>query len=391
MSARDEFSPKTKEILAKRAGYFCSFETCGAVTVGPSSSDKRVANVGVASHIAAAAKGGPRFDPKMTPEQRKSEANGIWLCQIHGKHVDDDTGLFKASELRLEKSRAEKRAQARIGRPFQVTKKPLLLLQHDTLKPTIDPPGVSDLPGLLQGRVLEAGVASFVDHLAAKGITVPSLQAVVASMVAEEGALRASLSNPQVDVLYFGFPHVPFGVLAGCIAGSHRHVRLVEHDRKSGQFRWTLGDEIEVAAPVMRSRRTGHLARLFVSVSADVDERLANPVVSARESAADLRVGIKNPHRGAISDERQARLLVEDIAREVDANLSGLPDVDALHVFAAVPVSVAFLLGQRVFSGTALPPVVIHNLVAMPRPAYRWGLNLADALAGRRAITIRGD
>lgn len=391
MSARDEFSPKTKEILAKRAGYFCSFETCGAVTVGPSNSAKRVANVGVASHIAAAAKGGPRFDPKMTPQQRKSESNGIWLCQIHGKHVDDDTGLFKAPHLRQEKKKAEQRAQARIGRPFQVAKKPLLLLQHDTLKRTINPPGPNDLPGLLQGRSLETGVASFVDHLTSKGSTVASLQAVVASMVADQGALKASLTNPQVDVLYFGFPHVPFGVLAGCIAGSHRHVRLVEHDRKSGQFTSTLGDEIEVAAPIARSRRTGRLARLFVSVSNEVDERLANPVVPAKESAVDLRVGLKNPYRGAISDERQARLLVEEIAREVDSNLGGLPNVDAVHVFAAVPVSVAFLLGQRVFSGTALPPVVIHNLAATPRPAYRWGLNLADALAGRRAITIHGD
>ena len=390
MSARDEFSKTTKDTLAKRVGYFCSFESCGAVTVGPASSEKRVANVGVASHIAAAAPGGPRFDATMTPEERKSESNGIWLCQIHGKHVDDDTALYEVARLREEKKKAEERAQARIGLPLPESTKPLLLLQHDTLKATIDPPGLKDLPGLFQGRPIENGVASFVDHLTNKGMTVGALQAVVASMVADEGALKASLVNPKVDVLYFGFPHVPFGVLAGCIAGSHRHVRLVEHDRKSGRFTWNPDDDIKVAEPVTKTRRGGRAARLFVSVSAEVDERLADPVVASTASRIDLRVGIENPRRGAITQERQARLLVKEIAKAVDSKMSGLPNVDSVHVFAAVPVSIAFLLGQHVFSGTALPPVVVHNLSSNPQPAYRWGLNLADALAGRRAITIHG-
>ena len=47
-------------------------------------------NIGEAAHICAAAPGGPRYDPSMTPEQRKSASNGIWLCRNHAKAVDSD-------------------------------------------------------------------------------------------------------------------------------------------------------------------------------------------------------------------------------------------------------------------------------------------------------------
>ena len=63
---RDEFSPSTKERAAKRAAYRCAF--CGKPTIGPSFENNRaVSNTGVAAHICAAAPGGKRYDPNMTP------------------------------------------------------------------------------------------------------------------------------------------------------------------------------------------------------------------------------------------------------------------------------------------------------------------------------------
>ena len=63
--------------------------------------------VGVAAHITAAASGGPRFDPSLTPEERRGQSNGIWLCQIHGKQVDLDSGHFAVEMLRSWKQTAE--------------------------------------------------------------------------------------------------------------------------------------------------------------------------------------------------------------------------------------------------------------------------------------------
>ena len=85
---RDDFSKRTVETLAKRAGYRCS--KCNSHTVGPATDPEGTVMVGVAAHIRAASKGGPRYDAAMTPRQREDIRNGIWLCQVDAKLIDDD-------------------------------------------------------------------------------------------------------------------------------------------------------------------------------------------------------------------------------------------------------------------------------------------------------------
>lgn len=104
---RDEFSQEVKLTLAHRVGLRCSFQECRQLTAGPTDDPARRMNVGVASHITAAAEGGPRFNPSLTPEQRKSAQNGIWLCQIHGKMVDNDEEHYTEAMLRSWKAAAE--------------------------------------------------------------------------------------------------------------------------------------------------------------------------------------------------------------------------------------------------------------------------------------------
>ena len=78
---RDDFSAKVKGLLAKRVGYVCSNPNCRKQTSGPQKDSNKTINIGVAAHITAASSKGPRFDKSLTNEQRKSESNGIWLCQ----------------------------------------------------------------------------------------------------------------------------------------------------------------------------------------------------------------------------------------------------------------------------------------------------------------------
>ena len=70
----------------------------------------KVTNIGVAAHICAAAKGGPRYDASMTPEERKSPENGIWLCQSCSKLIDTDTSRYPKALLQSWKQLAEQTA-----------------------------------------------------------------------------------------------------------------------------------------------------------------------------------------------------------------------------------------------------------------------------------------
>ena len=72
-SHRDEFPSGVKSVIAHRAGFRCSKPDCRALTIGPSARHSdAVSNIGVASHITAASKGGPRFDASMSTEARRS-------------------------------------------------------------------------------------------------------------------------------------------------------------------------------------------------------------------------------------------------------------------------------------------------------------------------------
>jgi hypothetical protein len=109
---RDDFDLKTKETLAKRVGSKCSY--CGRGTTGPQEDSSKSVNVGVAAHITAASVGGKRFDASLTPEQRSSIDNGIWLCQTCAKLIDDDEARFPVDKLKELKSNAEAKASAAI-------------------------------------------------------------------------------------------------------------------------------------------------------------------------------------------------------------------------------------------------------------------------------------
>jgi hypothetical protein len=107
---RDEFPTSVKDALSKRVAFRCSNPKCGVTTSGPHTEATRYVNLGVASHITAAASGGPRFDESLTPEERVSIDNGIWLCQRCGKLVDNDPSRYSVTLLRAWKVSAEARA-----------------------------------------------------------------------------------------------------------------------------------------------------------------------------------------------------------------------------------------------------------------------------------------
>ncbi|WP_200873802.1 NACHT domain-containing protein [Bordetella bronchiseptica] len=102
--------------IAKRAGWLCSFPTCRKPTVGATSDDEGEINIGTAAHICAAAPGGPRYDETMSPEERSSVKNGIWMCRDHGKAIDSTDPEFTVERLREWKKQAENESWRRVLR-----------------------------------------------------------------------------------------------------------------------------------------------------------------------------------------------------------------------------------------------------------------------------------
>lgn len=100
MNNRDNFSQRTKDILAKRVAFHCSNPECRCHTcMAGSDSDKQI-TIGIAAHISAAAPGGPRYDPDLSPAERKHIDNAIWLCSNCASMIDRDEKLYTIDVLK---------------------------------------------------------------------------------------------------------------------------------------------------------------------------------------------------------------------------------------------------------------------------------------------------
>lgn len=107
---RDEFTEKTKHVIQNRAGNRCSNPECRVLTSGPNAHPEKATKTGVAAHITGASPGGPRYNPNLTSEQRRSVLNGIWVCRRCADFIDTDYMNYPVSLLQNWKEEAEKEA-----------------------------------------------------------------------------------------------------------------------------------------------------------------------------------------------------------------------------------------------------------------------------------------
>jgi hypothetical protein len=134
---RDNFTPKTKLQIAKRSGWLCSDPECRHPTVGATSDGAGEIMLGEASHICAAAPGGPRYDVGMSEAERRSPKNGIWMCKLHAKSVDSDDPKFTVELLRCWKKLAEEHSHRSVlyndaARPAKVSEGVLAKRLHES-------------------------------------------------------------------------------------------------------------------------------------------------------------------------------------------------------------------------------------------------------------------
>jgi len=104
---RDDFTQKTKLALQHRVGNCCSNPDCRRKTTGPNSDHSKASSIGVACHITAASKNGPRYDSDLSSEDRTSVLNGIWLCESCAKMIDVDVVRYPVELLYSWKHQAE--------------------------------------------------------------------------------------------------------------------------------------------------------------------------------------------------------------------------------------------------------------------------------------------
>lgn len=151
--------------------------------------------VGVSAHITAASPEGPRYDSTMSAEERRSPSNGIWLCQIHAKAIDDDEERFSVSLLHAWKNEAERRARDEIGRPQEREHNPRLI-EH---RLTVNTAPRSDIYQLVEHFVGDIGLDHRWGHRAAEAVFL-TLYELAVNAFEHSGAQSIELVSEQTAV-----------------------------------------------------------------------------------------------------------------------------------------------------------------------------------------------
>lgn len=278
-------------------------------------------------------------------------------------------------------------------RPFDEPKLPtgtvprpdLVLICHQALSQVRMTPGHVDAPRLLENRRL---VEVSIDQTQALGKNRRSnLAEQVRRLTKPSGELMTALSKPGVELLYYGFPLVPFAVLAGYLAKATQHVYVIEFDREKQRFAWDESPSsafppLEMQGPV---QGTGKALQLRLSISSEVKLADCETVLLARDVRVDLHFKVAQPAFGIVRREEQAQAYRRMLRARLNQCMAEIDGIESIHVFAAVPVSIAFLLGQ-VLSATAFPRCYVYNFnnKAVPKPGYEWRLSLDDAVDNKK-------
>src|SRR4051812_34540853 len=96
---KDDFSKRTRGILAERVAFLCSNPDCHRLTVGPHSAVDQSLRIGRACHVKGAAPKSARYDVAQPSEERRSIRNGIWLCAICSDLIDKDESTYPTGLL----------------------------------------------------------------------------------------------------------------------------------------------------------------------------------------------------------------------------------------------------------------------------------------------------
>ncbi|MBM7843781.1 hypothetical protein [Herpetosiphon giganteus] len=120
MAKRDpnEFTQPTVKKLAERAGYICSNPRCKAHTVGPHAEDVRAVITGEGAHIRGGKPKSARYNSSMTPAERSTITNGIWLCGRCASLIDKDERTYTVEVLYSWKKADEQEISNKISGVF---------------------------------------------------------------------------------------------------------------------------------------------------------------------------------------------------------------------------------------------------------------------------------
>lgn len=192
---------------------------------------------------------------------------------------------------------------------------------------------------------------------------------------------------PQAGIAYFGLAPIPLAVHLGTLTERWPAIHVFQRRHDAGRsWQYAGGSEVGVTgadAPTEPSRSSDP-AMIAINVTNKVDLEAARAAVGA--TSAEIEIGTELLGEDVLTSSAALQAVGQRFRRALDLIARNRPAATDVHLFAAVPCGLAFLLGTFVTS-TRDPQVVTYQYHRGQEPRLREALRVPDRHAPSIPIT----
>jgi hypothetical protein len=353
-------TPKTRAVVWARGAGRCYF--CNKSLIGDLVSGNDDANFGLIAHIVAEEVGGPRGDPVRSKLLADNPANLMLMCYVHHKLIDvDELAAYPENRLQEMKSEHEARVATlteilperashvlRYGAKIGALESPVSFTRvRVAMLPKRYPAGGNSV-GI---EIVGSAATDFEDSF---WTTEPDNLRRQFETIVRPRIISREITHLSV----FGLGPIPLLVQLGALLGDIVPADIYQLHREPAGWGWAeSGDSIQFQ--IDSPQKTGLAVGLRVSISAPItDERI---VAVLGPDAPIWSLSATKPGNDVMrheADLREFRRNMRTLYNDIKARHG---ERAVIHLFPAVPVSVAIEIGRVRMPKSDLPLIVYDN------------------------------
>ena len=298
-------------------------------------------NFAQVAHINAYSPGGARYKDGMTEDELNGFDNLMLLCHEHHKMIDDNADAYPEEVLIRHKEDWESSIAGFVGglapsRALVTT----MLLPAGGMSPHVTP---TELSAALHGKGLYAANPKAYDF--AKGVAFPCrLQDASGQIERRMAAFEDSYDDQTIPVAVFALAPQPLLIKLGSLLGGMRDVRIFQPSRVGRGWAWPEGgNPIDFSArQISDGLQDSCHASLVISLSGVINMKT---IVDIPNGSPVYELTTTDPDTGIVTSEETVRTFVNEVTSLIDDIHESYPRVKELHVYPAMPASLAVGFG----------------------------------------------
>lgn len=357
-------SPKTRSVIWGKGAGHCYFPGCNESLIGDLVAGNEDANFGFVAHIVAETPGGPRGDPVRSPLLEDEPSNLVLMCGVHHKLIDVDE-IDDYPEQRLLEIKAAHEDRIAIvtaiapDRSSHVLRYGAKIGDHESLV-SFARTRLAMIPDRYPAEGRSIGIeilgSAATDGEESFWATEP------ANLERQfEQRVRSRLSAREISHLsIFALGPIPLLIKLGVLLGDITPADVYQLHREPAGWAWAR-DRAPMKVSVARPGDVRAKIALKLSVSDEITDDRVRAVLG--EDCSIWSLSVADAHNDIVRDP--ADLL--EFRRSIRALMGEIKRIHGgggeIHVFPAVPVSIAVEFG-RVRMPKADLPLVLYDQVA---------------------------